>query len=136
MVTCAMKQKAATDQVRSLRFAGPVPSGSFIAASTEQRAPRGRNSDQKRSTRNSRSPALRMVRLRLCSDTSSTQLRKVKSRVRWPISRQKAQNAAMAKRRSCTPQSPLAMCRDTFQGVAPVATLPRRSTRGSTPASE
>ena len=49
-----MKQKAGTDQVRSLRFSGPAPAGSLIAASTEKRAPRGRNRDQKRSTRNRR----------------------------------------------------------------------------------
>ena len=109
MLIWAMKQRAGTDQMRSLRAAGSLSCGSFMAASTEQRAPRGRNMDQNMSIRKSTSPALRMVGFRLCSDIRRNQLRTVKSRVRWPMSRQTPQKAAMAKSRSCTPQSPLIM---------------------------
>ena len=130
-----MKQKAATDQVRWPPSSGPSSRGSLMAASTEARAPRGRNIDQNRSIRKSTSPALRMAVFRFCSDSSSSQLSTVNSRVRWPMSRQKAQKAAMAKSRSCTSGRPLIMCRETAQGVAPVATRSSRSTRGSTPES-
>ena len=82
------------------------------AASTEYRAPSGRNIAQNMSTMTRLSSPERITVLRFCSESSKTQLAMVANRVRHPAIIITAKAPAMTKRATWNAAAPLSMWKE------------------------